>query len=199
MKVKQFFKKLNSNVGDKYVYLVVGIIGVIISILIYLNLFDFTTKEGEPVEQNREYLIATIFLVLSIIGIIGGIMMIKRDKIIFQKSVYYKILDDYKNNKIKNKFLLVDLDPKFLKITENNDSLYIQYNVKDGYFEAYIDKLSVTLSYDFTDEYWDNYPLDNNDGNPILDKYEELKSLDLSNDDFYNKFASFIKENESLL
>ena len=40
MKVKQFFKKLNSNVGDKYVYLVVGIIGVIISILIYLNLFD---------------------------------------------------------------------------------------------------------------------------------------------------------------
>ena len=199
MKVKQFFKKLNSNVADKYVYLVVGIIGVIISILIYLNLFDFTTKEGEPVEQNREYLIATIFLVLSIIGIISGIMMIKRDKLISQKSVYYKILDDYKNNKIKNKFLLVDLEPKFLKITENNDSLYIQYNVKDGYFEAYIDKLSVTFSYDFTDEYWDNYHLDNNDGNPILDKFEELKSLDLSNDDFYNKFASFIKENESLL
>lgn len=201
MSAKNFFKNLNSKKNDKYAYVIIGIITIILSILVLLGLIEMTSKDGTVANENQQTLIGVIFLVMGIIFIIIGIVMIKKDNKNKKSSVYYKILDDYKNNKFKSNFMMYDLNLENLKVHENdNDSLYITYDYKNGFFEAFVDVKDVTLSFDFNDDFWDNVEDEKEvEEIPILNKFEELNSLELSVDEFYSKFAKFIKENEHLI
>ncbi len=178
----------NSKIED-YIFFLCSIAVLVFSILIYAGVLNIKSDNGEPVNKN---IFGTILLVFGIIGVIYSIFKFK-SSIEKRKSLFYELSVSLTDSDIKNKLSILEKNNDEINIERHTDSLYIEIKYELGSFCSY-------LSYDSV-EYYFEYDLADDEEpttkqiNVMENMSKEYKTSELSIDDVFKKFISYINDN----
>lgn len=181
--------------GEGIIILILGVFLIVVSILMFLNVIEMSSSESE----DKNQLLKIITALAGVILLIYGIVDFKTKRKIFDKSVYYKFLNDYNSNNIINKLVTMNLDETNIGVFNENDNITLRYLKKEGSFLCYIYKTEVIMSFEYIDEIYEKYDQTEDESLIPLDELLlELDALKVSQEEVYNKFVKMILENEHL-
>lgn len=182
---------------EKYVLLIISIVAVVLGVLVLLRIVNPTNTNGEQIEEGRRYLIGGIFIAC---GILSGFISIKSIVLeirINKYSIFNTIIESYKNNKITNYLVNRELDESKIYYEDDNldESLLIGYKQKFGSFTCYITKEEVIIVFDYNEDYLENKSDEEIEKLPLASEVDSFSSLNINEEDVYNKYINFINSN----
>lgn len=160
---------------EKYLLLILAIIAIILGILSLTGVLKFTDDKIMKVDY---WIIALLLIGFGMISLVISlkplIISYKNHKKVL-KPVHQQIIDLYKNNELSKMFIsynyvynecTINDDKSLMIIFMPNPSVYLFLDINDD---------SYTISFEFTDEFFDNLTEEKkSDFDTIIDKYENI-------------------------
>ena len=83
---------------EEYINVFIGVIIFIVGILLVTKVIEFPVEEGES--ENNNFIIGIISIVAGVLLTVFYSLAIKKKRHLKKNSIYYVIMDDYKNDRI---------------------------------------------------------------------------------------------------
>ena len=182
---------------EKYVLLFISIISVVIGILVLTNIINPQYKSGEVIDSNMRILMGAIFVLCGFFSGFTAIKEIIKSHNIKNYSVYFKFINEYSLDKIKQYFISHDLDKdKVYLDSSDEEGTTIGYKHLFGEFTCYISKEEVNICYEYLDEYYEKKTEEEIANLPLMNDEVKFSSLKVDGNYILEQFVSFIKINE---
>lgn len=177
---------------EEYINVFIGVIFFIVGILLVTKVIEFPVEEGES--ENKNFIIGIISIVAGVLLTVFYSLAIKKKRHLKKNSIYYVIMDDYKNDRIKNALIVLGLDEERIQFEEIGETLLIEYTCKNGCFLISVEETNVFICYDYNDDFLEE---ESNEIDEVLDEImEEFDTTKVTKETIYNKFYSIIIEND---
>lgn len=177
---------------DDHILMIVGIIIVIVGVLTAIDIINFEEEINGEI-QNNNSLVGIFLIVVGIGSIIISYFKLKKKKELKEKSIYYKVYKDYKDNKIKTDLQSLGLETDNISLEETEYSLIIGYRIENGSFQLIVNEEFVEIGYYYDDEVYDQE--DESLTNEELENaYLEFDACKVDRNTIYKKYIEFINQ-----
>lgn len=181
---------------DYHILMIVGIIIVIVGVLTAIDIINFEEEINGEI-QNNNSLVGIFLIVVGIGSIIISYFKLKKKKELKEKSIYYKVYKDYKNNKIKTDLQSLGLETDNISLEETEYSLIIGYRIENGSFQLIVNEEFVEVGYYYDEEVYDQE--DESLTNEELENaYLEFDACKVDRNTIYKKYIEFINQYKHL-
>lgn len=194
-------KKSNNIFSKDYKYedhimLIIGVVVIIIGVLTMCGVISFEEEVNGQVKDNS-FLYGVFFTMGGVLCTLMSFFKLKKQRKLKQNSIYYPILKDYDNKKIKDDLNLLGLDTSKVSIEISDIDLKIKYQCNKGCFALAISENYADVLFYYPDEVYDS------EDESLIDKtlddiYVEMDACKVTKDKMYSKFISTINEYEHL-
>lgn len=160
---------------EKCLLLILAIIAIILGILSLTGVLKFTDDKIMKVDYWIIALLLIGFGMMSLVISLKPLIISYKNHKKVLKPVHQQIIDLYKNNELSKMFIsynyvynecTINDDKSLMIIFMPNSSVYLFLDINDD---------SYTISFEFTDEFFDNLTEEKkSDFDTIIDKYENI-------------------------
>ncbi len=196
--------KKNNNIFSKefkyedHLLMIIGIIFIVVGFLASIDIINFEDEVNGQIQNNNTFY-SIFFIAVGIGCSITSYVKLKRKKELKQKSIYYKIIKDYQENKIKSDLKSLGFESDDILFEETDYAILVNYRLGNGSFSLVVNEKFVEIAYYYDEEVYEQEDESLINTNEELENaYLEFDSCKVDKSRIYKSYIEFINKYKHL-